>query len=290
MITFQGMQGLGDNIHSRAVVRGYQARGERVQIITPWPSVFTGLDVACIRQPSAMLRTQAKNIRREAALYKPAIRSDRTVRIWYEHDHIRRYGGFLEAMCAAQGVDPAVGFDMQVPLPWIDRALARIAPAWKADGRPLMVYRPLVERTEWVGCSARNPDALAYADLLAPFMHRYFIVSIADLEPGVEWLASAAGMYDLAFHSGELDFQEIAGLVALADLVWCSPGFMLPLAQAIGSKLVCVFGGHESARFYNHGGLLIEPIHPCECFSKTHRCDKTIDIPTAIQRIEEYLA
>lgn len=289
MITLQGMQGLGDNIHCRAVVRGYLARGERVQIITPWPSVYADLDVACLRLPTTTLRTQAANMRREAALYKPAAPSNHTARVWYTHDEVRKRGGFLEAMCASHNVDPAIGFGMQVPLPWIDKALARILPVWKADGRRLMVYRPLVERTEWVGCAARNPDAFAYDDLLMPFADRYFMVSIADLLPGTEWISSVEVEADLTFNKGELDFQEIAGLVAMADMVWCAPGFMLPLAQAVGAKTVCVFGGHESARLYNHGGLLIDPIHPCECFSKSHRCDKTIDIPAAIGRIEEYL-
>ena len=77
----------------------------------------------------------------------------------------------------------------------------------------------------------------------------------------------------------------------MSGLVYCSPGFMLVLAQAVGARLCAVIGGHESGRLYDHGqatDLFIQPERPCECFSKAHACDKRIDIDAAKMRLQEF--
>jgi ADP-heptose:LPS heptosyltransferase len=66
---------------------------------------------------------------------------------------------------------------------------------------------------------------------------------------------------------------------------------MLVLSQAVGVPMVAVFGGHESARLYDHGNssdLFIQPQNPCECFSKTHACDKRIDMDKAKAAIQKF--
>jgi hypothetical protein len=55
--------------------------------------------------------------------------------------------------------------------------------------------------------------------------------------------------------------------------------------------LVAVFGGHEAARFYDHGDprhLFVQPIEPCECFNKRHACDKRIDLPRELARLASF--
>lgn len=281
-VILKGMLGLGDNLHQRAVVRQMMQRG-RVWLETPWPSLYQDLagDRLQLLPVRTRLRTQAKNVARSSGLYsqrRPPVGLLQQ-RVWYTHDQIRRQGGFLSAMCAYCGV-PKGDFSLPVPQAWQEKARTFLP----CTSKPLLVYRPLVNRTEWDGCRQRNPDPEAYTSLLNHIREQFFVVSIADLKPGVEWIESAPIGADLELHAGELDVEALAGMVSLADLVWCSPGFMLVMAQAIRKPMVAVFGGHESARLYDHGfteNHFIQPIDPCECFSKSHACNKKIEMEEA---------
>lgn len=286
----QGMHGLGDNLHQRAVLRELLKRHATVWLETPWPAIYHDLPVK-LAAPATRLRTQADNVRREVRRYHGRLPlGEPGHRIWYRPEQVREQGGFLAAMCKASGV-PKGDFSLPVLAEWTARAQVRLAAAgWR--GEPVVVYRPLVERTEWPGCAARNPDALAYVTLFEAIAARCFVVSVADLVPKVEWLASPPVDADATFHKGELRFEELAGLVKLARLVFCSPGFMLVLAQAVRAPLVGVFGGHESARLYAHGfaeNHWIQPVQPCECFSKAHACRKAIDMPAALAGLNEFV-
>jgi hypothetical protein len=286
----EGMLGLGDNIHSRAVVRQMMGRHE-VWLETPWPSVFHDLVGPRLHLMirASKLRTQTNNIAREADKFtgaKPP-RASINHKIWYRHDDIIRQGGFLAAMCHNSGV-PTGDFRLTAPDAWRAKA-AKLLTA--RIGKPLLIYRPLVARTEWNGCDQRNPNPRLYLKLARSIRDRFFVVSVADLLPGTEWQVSDPIGADLEFHKGELDFETLAGMVSLADMTWCSPGFMLVLSQAVGVPMVAVFGGHESARLYDHGNssdLFIQPQNPCECFSKTHACDKRIDMDKAKAAIQKF--
>ena len=286
----QGMHGLGDNLHERAIVRKLVQTHE-VWLETPWPSVFHDLPVHLVPKATA-LRTQAKNAKREVGQYAhgkpPAVMPQR---IWYSHDQIRATGSFLGAM-AANSVVKVVPADFRLPIPdaWQEKAQEWLD-KWQ-PGKPLMIYRPLVERTEWAGCAQRNPDYAAYAQLAQIARKGRFLVSVADLEPRKEWMVGQDIGADAECHRGELDFETLAALTAQARLVFCSPGFAIILAQAVETPLVAVFGGHESARLYDHGDPRchwIQPITPCECFSKTHACRKQIDMPRAERYLTEFL-
>jgi ADP-heptose:LPS heptosyltransferase len=95
-------------------------------------------------------------------------------------------------------------------------------------------------------------------------------------------------------HGGELDFETLAGLFSEAALVFANPGFSPVLAQAVGAPCIIVYGGNESFRTTNSVGahlaptLAIEPIKPCECHSRTHDCDKRIDVEAAKVRVREF--
>src|SRR3546814_13430638 len=85
------------------------------------------------------------------------------------------------AMCASSG-GPVSFIYVPIPENWKEKADAWLR-KWNPD-RPLMIYRPLVERTEWSGCAARNPSHHAYAELFAAIRNQFFVVSIADLQDG----------------------------------------------------------------------------------------------------------
>lgn len=290
-VLLQGMLGLGDNVHQRAIVREL-LRTREVWLETPWPAVYQDLGPGLHLLPvRTALRTQAANVRRERDRYDAgqAPRDAVQGRIWYSHDDVRRAGGFLGGMCRQFGIERP-DFSLPIPPAWRAKADAWLA-KWRPD-RPLMLYRPLVERTEWSGCASRNPNHAAYHALASSVRRRFFVVSVADLQPGVEWIAGQPLAADVECHAGELDFETLAALASIAGLVYCSPGFLLVLAQAVGARLCAVFGGHESPRLYDHGHprhLLIGPRRPCECFSKEHACDKAIDVQRAAQQLQEFV-
>jgi len=245
----QGMLGLGDNIHQRAVIRQLM-KNNRVTLETAWPCIYHDLvgDRLKLKAKKTALRTQAKNIGREKDKFTDSAPTTKPHVIWYTHADIKRTGGFLAAMCAHSRV-PVGDFSLPVPDAWIQKARKFVG----YPDKPIMVYRPLVTRTEWCGCASRNPDPIAYGKLYRAIRDKYHVVSIADLAPKIEWIVSEEAGADVEFHAGEMDAEAIAGLMSIAGLVFCSPGFALVMAQAVGTKLVAVFGGHESARLYDHG-------------------------------------
>jgi ADP-heptose:LPS heptosyltransferase len=295
-ILLRGHHGLGDCLHQRAIVRQLLAAGNDVWIETPWPSVYYDLNVRTVRKPSA-LRTQAKNIDREADLFsaEPVPADARTIQLRYSGDGVRRAGSVLAAM-SCPGFDSSVAdFRLPVPDEWKEAALYGLFEIGFDATKPLMLYRPLVERTEYASSALRNPDHAAYIELFKSIRSKYFVVSVADLEPGKEWIVGERVCADAKFHNGELDFTALAGLAAVSDLVFCAPGFATVLAQAVETPCVTVFGGYECGSSFSVGArhspyLAIEPVQPCECFNGAcdRKCSKEIDMSAALSRLEAF--
>lgn len=291
-VLVNGMMGLGDNLHQRAILRHLMQHHE-VWLSTSWVAPYhdlIGQGLRVIRR-NTNLRTQAKNAARESGLFHhgtcyPA----RYVETGYQPEAVRRLGNVLAAMCETAGVSYAeADFRLPVPLAWIGQ-VREIA---GAPAKPIMLYRPLVERREWLN-PARNPDRAAYARLFRAIRDRFFVVSVADLEPGIEWMVGEPVEADLTFHRGELPFEALAGLAAISSLVYCAPGFATVLAQAVGTPVVTVFGGYENSSSFAGGArftptLGIDPIKPCSTWSHDDGWDKTIDLPAAEARLAAFV-
>lgn len=294
-VLVSGMHGLGDNVRQRAVVRQLIAEGWDVWLKTPWPCLYHDLvgEQLHLLKPDPTLRTQRKNVVREDDHYskrQPPLNASR-LRVWYDATSVRAAGCFMGGMMVTtfRHNGPA-DFSLPVPAQWRVKALDRIA----RPDRPIMVLRPLVVREEWKGCDPRNPDDRAYAAIYNAIRSRFFVVSIADLVWPLERTVGPKLEADVTLHAGELDTEGVAGLMAAAALTFCSPGFAIALSQAVGTPVICVFGGHESARLYRYGDrfaptLTIDPIRPCECFSKTHKCDKRIDLDAAHANVANFI-
>lgn len=254
-----------------------------VFIETPWPIVYHDLEVNFVR-PRSTLRTQKKNAQREDFKYLSYPKGMAEVRPWYHADHINKFGTIMDAMnhvCGTSGKD----FSLPVPKSWKDKASKLI----KTD-KPIMFYRPLVERTEWDGCSARNPSVADYHALLMAIREDYYLVSIADLVEGVEWQVSRDVEPDAMFHKGELDFETLAGLASMS-LVFCSPGFSVILGQSVKTHVVTVFGAYDVPQCFDHGrskDLFIPPVEKCQIFQKPRDFDKTIDLDNWISRLRRF--
>jgi hypothetical protein len=292
-LLLQGMHGLGDNLHQRGIIRLLMTRYD-VTLESSWVAPYHDLiakGLRVINKPTS-LRTQAKNAKREAGLFaKGAPAGARVRKVWYSPQEVRANRGVFAAMCRNCDVDYGkADFRLPVPVEWVEAAKAAVP-----TDRPILVYRPLVERTEWLGCKARNPDHDAYAALFASVRDRFHVVSIADLVPGKEWAvghdaAAPAGYVDQRFHAGELPFETLAGLFSIAAMVFASPGFAVILAQAVETPVVCTFGSYEASYSFSGGArfspyLGIDPIVPCDDFRHDNTRDKSIDVEAAKARL-----
>lgn len=296
-VFLHGMHGLGDNFHQRAVVKHYLAQGDSVALVTPWPQVYYDLPVE-IYLPENSLRTQSLNMigyRHPRLGPRAPYGFDVEKRVWYTKQGIQKTGAFLTAMFDEMRLPPhTMDFRFEAKAEWVKRAHELIDPV-NQHKKPVLFYRPLVIRSEWPGCDNRNPQTDAYEYLINLIRDKFFVVSVADLAPGIEWISGGDIPADLKFHRGELSFELMAGLMSMSDAVFCSPGFALVMAQALVTPVICVFGGRENSKAYSPGAeytptVGIDPVNACMCFDHLHNCDKRIDLTHAEMLVNDLMA
>lgn len=267
---FEGMYGLGDNIYQRAFLRYYPGAYLR----TPWPELYSDLDIRCIRSETT-LRTQHKNEMLTDYPFYPVPRDARRIRVHYGPRDLRR-GGIVDAFRHQFSVSGPLRFD----LPHFDACHSAIP-----TGRRIAIIRPATLRTEWASGS-RNPEP-QYLRQAAQILRRagYFVVSVADTEPGVEWISGAAPAADLRLHHGELNIRQLCALYEQAACVVSPVGFSLPMAVGYNIPLFVVAGGcggHNAPDIVTSPEMSTEkirwamPEHYCRCTDAGHDCDKTI--------------
>jgi hypothetical protein len=291
-----GMLGFGDNLHQRAVLRELM-RTHAVTLATCHGCIYhdlvdQGLTLTFQR---AHLRTQAKLQAREMSLMKaPVPTGIETRRIFYGKTEIDRCGTIMGAMFGSVGLPVPERPEFSLPVPEAWRTAIRVRmPATR--GRPIMIHRPVTLRREWWG-HARNPDLAAYDALYNAIAGRFFVISIADIEPNAEWIDGPPFQRaDHYWHKGELSFPEIAALFCEAAMVFSPAGMSPILAQAVGTPVVVVYGGHESSRTTDRAGahlaptLMIDPDRPCDCHTHRHGCDKRISLAPAVERLAAFV-
>lgn len=298
------MHGMGDSLHQRAVVRQLMEKHE-ITLETSWPAMYhdlieRGLKVA--RRPVS-LRTQRKNAMRESESAKfaanhPLLRSQMAISYQGHQVLATPSKTILEVMCNVTGTDYAkADYRLPVPAEW-DSELHEITGPLpeRAAALPWMLYRPLVARPEWRGSIARNADPSAYGELFETIRDKFFVISVADLEPGKEWIVGPEAKADLSFHSGELVFEALAALAHQCDLVFTSSGFAAVLGPAVETPTISIVGGYEDVRCHDSGKkfapyLAIGPERGCSCWSSacTRICDKTMNLNAAKASISQFV-
>lgn len=253
------MKGLGDNLFQRPFIK---ALPKPVYLDTPWPEIYAGIDGVHFIRPQTTLRTQAKNIARHATWTMPPARQP-TRQI--------RYGaeGIIHGMIASFGVMPGA-FDLP-PLP----------PS--PESGPYVVVRPATVRSEW-RADTRNPDPMYIAEAaVVAKMRGYRVISVADLQEGVEWMVGGLMPYaDVRYHKGELPVEQLLALVKGAAAVIGGIGWLVPaaLAAKVPAWIICGGqGGFNSPKQICPDGSTITfavPDNFCRCRLKIHSCDKRI--------------
>jgi ADP-heptose:LPS heptosyltransferase len=283
------MWGIGDNIHSRAVLRELTQAND-VWLETSNPAIYHDLDVKLVpRAQQPRIRETSKIAPRHA----PAGIAHKKVS--YDSRSVAHNGSVLAAQFASCGVPmPSVpDFRMPVSPEWADRL-------WKTftfprGSKPLLVYRPIILSNKW-NCPLRSPDHATYDALFRSICDEFFTVSIANLPDG-DRIIGPEPQVDIRLHHGELDFEMMAALFAEASVAFVNPGFAPVLSQAVGTPTIVVYGGYECfATTHSHGARLtptlpIDTDVPCHCFSHNcqRRCSKRISLAPAMDKIREFI-
>lgn len=301
---FIGMHGMGDCLHQRGPLKQLMKTYD-VSLDTSWAAMYHDLiadGLKLVRRPVG-LRTQAKNATREAKLFSIGRYEYgmRTVRASYSGAQVMRTESktVLEAMCNATGTSYAeADYRLPVPYRWDELLRETLGPLpQRASEKPWLVYRPLVARTEWRGSIQRNADPAAYAATLDAIRDQFFVISVADLEPGKEWIIGPDAKADLSLHHGELVFEALASLFKQSSLALTSSGFGAILAPAVGTPCISVVGNYElpgchdsAARFAPY--MAIGPRAPCSCWTSVCRqlCVKTVDLDAALPRVRDFVS
>ncbi len=301
MIFVQGMQGLGDSVYQRAVVAAL-AREDDVVLSTPWPQLYSDMDVRFLRSPSP-LRTQSRNIDAQPGslwVEKPAGASRRKVHYagcWDRGDSM------LVAMAkSAQATN--LPLPLSLPQPRIDGRWTGYHPAGSFPGpdgpapkQGVAVVRPVTRRTEWPD-TARNPDpAYVQAAALALMDAGYHVICVADIDGVNEVLVGTMPPADEYFIRGELSVADLIDLMWSARAAVGGVGWLLPFSIASQTPHLCILGGHGRS---NCPEVLVDPMldtglvtwavpdNFCRCDAMRHDCDKTISRSNAL--IAEWIA
>lgn len=294
MIVFRGMYGVGDCLHQRAILRDVvQQMGYREEIVLETFYKAMHHDVEGVRLK--LLGGIEPRVRERDALKSDIIlpRQHTRQRITYDPIRIKLHGSILAAQYASVGLPmpEKPDFSLAVPQQWRDWAREKIG---DPQGKPVLVYRPIVLNNVW-RAESRSPDPALYSALFRTIRDQYHVVSVANIGNHGETIVGETQDADVNYNRGELDFETMSGLFAEADLAFTNPGFAPVLSQAVGTRTVIVYGGNESYRTTNCVGshlastLAIEPDVPCACHDKKHDCNKHITLPPAIARLEEFI-
>lgn len=258
----RGMKGLGDCIYQRAFVR----RLGECWLETPWPELYADLPGVRFVRPNTTLRTQAKNMQRQAS-YQPAPYGMREVQVSYPG------GAIIDGMSRCFGMPPA-----DLDMPQFPRPAC-------APRQPYVVVRPATARAEW-RADTRNPDpAYLCQAAQAAIDAGSAVVSVADLADGAEWIVGDAPPATARYHGGELSVSELLGLVQHAAGLIGGIGWLLPAAMAcrVSALIVCGGqGGYNSPAHVTHSAVdsstvtFAVPDRLCMCTQKQHHCDKRI--------------
>ena len=176
---------------------------------------FTAIsDVKFIRSNTA-LRTQRKNEEQTGVEFVPEpSRPSEILTIFYGPEELSK-GSIIDAMTWQFGKMANV-FD----LPSFGESPVQV-------DKPVAVIRPATVRKEWAN-PARNPDPKYLAEAARELRKHFYVVSLADLEEGEEWLVGELPEADLYLHKGELSLTEMLALVEHAAVVVSGVCWALP--------------------------------------------------------------
>lgn len=288
-VAVTGFEGMGDSIYMRAALKKLLAREGTVYLTNPWPQFFWDLSsVKMVKPTTCTLRTQMENVNSvPGSTWQSEPPGLRWYSYWYDNDALSRgktpITTFMEQLCVADPID----FSMPANPLWMTRRIQDLP-------RPIGVVHPPSARAEWHNTS-RNPR-MEYLQAVINERSDIFWVSVGWTKDGQEW-PDGAPLTGIAknFDHGELSITEVATLISIAEIVLCGPSFPLPLSAALGTPVLCLFGGSVpprclvDSRMGKHVGY-VAPEPFCACFSNDHACSKILDQAHVLSEFRRLMA
>lgn len=294
-LVFTGCYGFGDNLYQRPLIRFFLQKYGAVYLRTAMPEAYWDMPGLRFIHPGQMnLRCQRKHIAQYPASFfstppPTALRIDWSYFLpLYNKDP---HTGHLFQVNVPHELTNAEHIRQRAKMPEYDfffplkpewlKAAKDLIGTFNLRGRPLCIVRPPTIRREW-NASSRNPKLEYFQLLLNTYRGKYFFVSIADLLKNEEWMEEELHGLQAQFHSGEVPLTTIFGLVKLADMTLCYPGFLMLVAIAERSKCFCLFGGMQKPEILldSQMGLqnfsYLAPTPFCNCFDMNHHCNKEL--------------
>ena len=273
-LVIRGMRGLGDNVNQRAFLRELKFP---FYLDTPWPELYRDFQNVSFVACDTFLRTQNKNIFRQAQGWFKELPEGKIteLKVVYGVPDLQQGSMYKKLSRIFGNTKPAL-FDV----PHFDAPLA------VETTKPIAIIRPVTVRKEWAAVS-RNPDPKYIYEGAQYLMDAgFFVVSVADIHPGEEWLVGQEPPAHLKFHAGELSVSDLMGLCDRATVLFGGVGWIVPVAMAMKKSALILAGGYGGCNsphqvadpdFLDVSWLhWIFPDRYCKCSSMTHDCDKRV--------------
>lgn len=262
----KSMNGFGDSIYIRGFAHAY--RGHYIE--TPFPELFEDLGLKCVK-PETDLRTQSRHIEQSKYKWYPKPERERPTIVKYGHKNLQ-YGSIISALKRILNTQP------NFTLPETGKS--------PIEHNKLAIIRPVTIRSEWKNTSRAPKPEYIYSASQILKEKGYYIVSIADIEDGKEWLEGTVPYADTYFHNGELSFMELLALIKSAKVVVGGVGWIVPACIASKTPAYFILGGNglhnapEKITDRNYMDLSrigwAKPDKFCMCSLKEHDCNKYI--------------
>lgn len=264
-----GRGGLGDAVFMRPFVREAAKQGT-VYVDTSWPELYADLPAHVVKRIGGLALQRHHGDRHPKETWAKLPRCV-PINLRYRWSKLLKRS-MLEEMALLSGLNPD---PLELDLPPL--------PAPILSGR-YAVIRPPAARLDYPG-PAREPDA-EYVRTAAEMLRAdgWQVVSLGAFVSGLEEPASDPIPADVRFEYGEQPLMQALSLVANADLIVTSPGWMLPVGMAAKVPVVVIAGGCAGR---NRPGALADarlrapvtwllPDEYCQCRARTHQCPKVI--------------
>lgn len=265
-----GRGGLGDAVFMRPFVRE-AAKSGTVFVDTSWPELYADLPAHMVKRIGGLALQRHHGDKHPPATWTKLPRRFEAINLRYKWAKLLK-SSMMAQMAQLSKINPD---PLELDLPPLPEPIL--------TGR-YAVIRPPAARLDYPG-PAREP-ASEYVRAAAEHLRAegWQVVSLGAFVPGLEEPACEPIPADLRFEHGEQPLMQALSLVAHADLIVTSPGWMLPVGMAAKTPVVVIAGGCGGR---NAPDALADPrlkarvtwLLPdeyCLCFARMHECPKTI--------------
>lgn len=273
-VVVEGINGLGDNLYQRPLVK-LLAKRDDVYIRTPWPELYADIPRVRFLKMATILRTQSENVERTpAGVWSQYPTGARVIEPRYGTNSVVEGLSLIESFAKAFGLQ---GVEREYDLPPLPASPINVE-------LPIAIVRPVTLRSEWYN-PARNPLAMYVNEIARELMKTHFVISLAYLRQGHEWIVGEAPPCHLDLHHGELNSLQMLALVKAARVAVGGVGWILPASIYARTPVYVVLGGQgglNSPDFITSPDMPLSrvgwatPTNYCHCIDKSHKCDKTI--------------